>query len=647
MNGNIYTNSGFGFENELKFDNERNMPLTREEMKRAIDAKWVHPAFRDGKITVDKLLDFVDVVLDWYVPSVHAMDFMNFIRMSLGEEPENNNPKAHYFLLDCIFQQPEVKPFFDVRGIDYDALKGRTAILSTREFSKSTLIGSYLVLYMAAKGELPGFGKVDYGLYVSDSMRNNVKTTMETIGAVYRGSEYLRGIFEEAVTNQDGIKFVRKPTSAKDISLYNEYVVRRKMKESEVPRRMKRTFAMDGLGAASGGRGSRNELSRPVFAIFDDLIGNEVDARSEIILENIDSTIESDVLPALSGNGNFTLLIGTPYNKKDPVYSRIEGGSWLPVVFPKAEVMNEYIDKASFRGVWPDRHTYENCRKDYMAAKRSYDNGKTSPMKKLMQEYYLRIATDGDRMIQDDYISWYSRNDLMKYSWNYNWYITTDLTTTHADGSNLAAIFLWAVDSESRFFLVDMRLAIMGIEEQDDTVFAMVRNLEGKTRGVEVGIELDGNQDTRIDLLREKMPKKNIFFQFARQRGTKVGGKVGIRSRLEGGNKHWRFRMMLPYFQNQKIWFPKELRSTSDMSELLEELKMTTYTNFGAKYDDGNDAISQLSMIQISYPAPGENYQPQEDKVGIKHTGTNIAIWGKNAFKDYDDDNNGAYSSYV
>ena len=45
---------------------------------------------------------------------------------------------------------------------------------------------------------------------------------------------------------------------------------------------------------------------------------------SSIILDNIESTIESDILPALHGTKSFAIIIGTPYNKNDPVYKRIE-----------------------------------------------------------------------------------------------------------------------------------------------------------------------------------------------------------------------------------------------------------------------------------------------------------------------------------
>lgn len=961
------------------------VPRTEEDYIWAIETGYIIPAFRDGIITVDKLLDHADVVLDWLVPSVDAMDFMNFIRLSLGEEPENTNPKAHYFMIDCIFKQDTVKPYFDVRNIDYDFLNDRVLVLCTREFAKSVLLGSYLVLYMAAKGKLPGFGPVNYMLYVSDSMRNNVKSTMETIGSVYRESEYLRSLFESARTVQDEINFVRNPITKKEIALYNEYVNKRGLKPEEVPGRMKRTFSMGGLGASAlplgtklysdtnknitignckigdkifgadgketiitqkskifnrpvyrilladgrsldvceehinsvkiktrmgqgiykskniltkdllleklrykkvtqkrtkyerrvyieninpinyseqelkidpytlgclladgsfkkekrmaifhknkkdfdemknyihhdigniyvdkrtgiysinikgiysiideyglsgitvydkyipkvytyssirqredivrgmmdcdgtiykngrtlyctssktlayqflslvrtlgckssitiskpnnkrnnlvnsykiefiskfnpfkllrkssrfkierfinkvaiisvekidqvptqcigvdnvehqfiagnfvrthntGGRGSRQNLDRPNGVFFDDLLGSEADANSDIILENVESTIESDILPAMSGNGSFALMAGTPYNKNDPAYKRIEDGSWLPIVFPKAERMDETITESNFRGVWADRHSYKKCKSDWKKANIAKEKGNPVPMRKLNQEYYLRISNDADRMVPESLLEWFDRDDIANNSWKYNWYITTDYTTTGSQGSDLSGAALWAVDWNGNFYLMDLTLRKMELEAQYRETFAMVSQTVGNTRGVEAGVETDGQQSLHIVALKDRMPKNNVYFTFARQKGQPMNSE-GIRSRLEGGNKHWRFRLMLPMFQNRKIKFAKELKYSSDMNELLEEIKYCTYSGFNSKYDDGLDLLSMIGAMEVLFPA--KNIEAPKKGVGMKKTRANAKVWGK----QIDDDNEStAYDSY-
>ena len=269
-------------------------------------------------ITVDRLLDVCDVELDWYIPSAFSIEFILFIRLCLGEEPENSNPKAHYFFIDCIFQQPNVEPYFVIRGYDYYELNNRIAILSTREFSKSTLM-AYMFLYIAYHGHIPGFGKIYYMIYVGDSMDNNVKTTMKTIRKVFLESPYLKSKFEDWTLNTDSVEFIRKPTTKREIEKYNAHV-NTGGNPKEVPGIMKRTFTLKGVGAKTGARGSRDGLARPDGAVFDDLVPSESDAASEPTLKSIESTIKSDILPGLNNNKNFALLIGTPYSKKDPVY---------------------------------------------------------------------------------------------------------------------------------------------------------------------------------------------------------------------------------------------------------------------------------------------------------------------------------------
>ena len=217
------------------------------------------------KLTVDWLLDNVDLTFEGYIPSVVSIEFFNFIRLTLGEEPENANSLAHYFLVDVIFMQDSVKEYLTARGIDYDSLKGRTTVLCCREFAKSTIIGSFVPLYMAWKGELPGFGKVNYGIYVGDSMRNNVKTTMNTIEQVYYESEWLQTQFESARFTDELVELIRNPRTPTEIHLYETTIAIGK-KPHQVPGRSKRKFAMRGVGAQTGTRGTRSGLQRPQFA---------------------------------------------------------------------------------------------------------------------------------------------------------------------------------------------------------------------------------------------------------------------------------------------------------------------------------------------------------------------------------------------
>ena len=556
------------------------------------------------KITVDWLLDNVDLTFEGYIPSVVSIEFFNFIRLTLGEEPENANSLAHYFLVDVIFMQDSVKEYLTARGIDYDSLKGRTTVLCCREFAKSTIIGSFVPLYMAWKGELPGFGAVNYGIYVGDSMRNNVKTTMNTIEQVYYESEWLQTQFESARFTDELVELIRNPRTPTEIHLYETTIAIGK-KPHQVPGRSKRKFAMRGVGAQTGTRGTRSGLQRPQFAIIDDVIPSEADANSETVLANIDKTIESDVLNALHGSGSFAILIGTPYNKKDPVYQRIESGAWVPVVFPICERIHEDLVLKEFRGAWENRHSYEKVMKRYMDASRS------NKLRSFMQELMLRISSEKDRVIPNNYIEPFTRENILKNGAGYNWYITTDFTTTGGTGNDFSGMAVWAVSSNGDHFLVDLVLKKMELAMQYNELFRLVNKYKRYTGTIEVGIEIDGQQKIHLFAIKELMTKKNEYFTIAKQKG---GLREGILSKSGKGGKEGRFSVMVPLFQAGKIWFARELEDTPAMRELRLELEYVTYdehgrVQFGSVHDDGLDLISQLSMMNI--------YTPSEDSKGI------------------------------
>ena len=556
------------------------------------------------KITVDWLLDNVDLTFEGYIPSIVSIEFFNFIRLTLGEEPENANSLAHYFLVDVIFMQDSVKEYLTVRGIDYDSLKGRTTVLCCREFAKSTIIGSFVPLFMAWKGELPGFGAVNYGIYVGDSMRNNVKTTMNTIEQVYYESEWLQTQFESARFTDELVELIRNPRTPTEIHLYETTIAIGK-KPHQVPGRSKRKFAMRGVGAQTGTRGTRSGLQRPQFAIIDDVIPSEADANSETVLANIDKTIESDVLNALHGAGSFAILIGTPYNKKDPVYQRIESGAWVPVVFPICERIHEDLVLKEFRGAWENRHSYEKVMKRYMDASRS------NKLRSFMQELMLRISSEKDRVIPNNYIESFTRENILKNGAGYNWYITTDFTTTGGTGNDFSGMAVWAVSSNGDHFLVDLVLKKMELAMQYNELFRLVNKYKRYTGTIEVGIEIDGQQKIHLFAIKELMTKKNEYFTIAKQKG---GLREGILSKSGKGGKEGRFSVMVPLFQAGKIWFARELEDTPAMRELRLELEYVTYdehgrVQFGSVHDDGLDLISQLSMMNI--------YTPSEDSKGI------------------------------
>lgn len=126
--------------------------------------------------SVEDYLNSVDYRVNaGYVPSDFAFEFVNFIKLVNGGESENKTPLVHYRMLDN---------FVTDNGKD-------TINMCHRGIAKSTL-KEYLILYLSVYGSLPGFGKVPYALYVSDSIDNGVKRMRKALEFRWNNSNFLK-----------------------------------------------------------------------------------------------------------------------------------------------------------------------------------------------------------------------------------------------------------------------------------------------------------------------------------------------------------------------------------------------------------------------------------------------------------------------
>jgi phage terminase large subunit-like protein len=446
----------------------------------------------------------------------------------------------------------------------------------------SVLIGTMYVLFIAYYGKIPNFGKVNFGGYIGNSMRKGVRQNMQTIAGVYKDSDFLQGRFETVHFTDTSVKFVRHPKKNPDGTTPLS-------EKKEGPR----TFTLEGYGAQGGPRGSRDGLVRPQFFIVDDVIGSAVDANSDVILGNIKTLIEEDIGYALHGGNSFCIYIGTPFNLRDPLMTALVDGTWKPIVFPICEKISPTLTKEEFKGSWEDRHSYERVMTKYKTALHK------GTLPAFMQEQMLRVASEDDKIVRKDMINWFNRSDVIANGGSYNWYITTDFTTTGSRSSDFSAIAVWAVNNNADLMLVDLSVKKVELTEQYSILFDMVRKYKKHTGFIEVGIETSGGQNTHIFALRELMAKNNMYFTVAIQKGK---NKEGIMRTKEQGNKFQYFLPIVPWFQSGKFWFPRELENTTDMQELLAELSYVTVLGFGAVNDDALDILSQLSQLNILTP---------------------------------------------
>lgn len=476
-----------------------------------------------------------------YVPSLFALEFINFIKLVNGDSgEENSSPVVHYKMLDQI-----------------GGRKRNIANMCSRGMAKTTLLGEYLFLYIGVYGDIPGFGKVNLALYVSDSIENGVKNMRKNLEYRWENSEFLQEYIPDTRFTDVRWEF--------------------KNKEGNV-------FIVKGYGAKTGVRGSKEMGQRPVLAVLDDLISDE-DARSATVISSIEDTVYKAIDYALHPTHNKIIWSGTPFNARDPLYKAVESGAWHVSVFPICETFP--CPKEEFVGAWEDRFPYE-------AVKEKYDKAlKAGKIDTFNQELMLRIMSDEDRLILDGEIGWYKRATILKNLAAFNIYITTDFATSERKSGDFSVISVWALNSNGDWFWVD---GIVKRQLMDKNIIDLFRLVQ-RYKPMSVGVEVTGQQQGFINWIQNEMMEKNIYFNLASEGNN---NKAGIRPTTD---KMSRFAVVLPWFKQHKVFFPEELKESPEMAEAINELSLASPGGFKSKKDDFIDTISMLGCMTTIRPS--------------------------------------------
>ena len=517
----------------------------------------------DGEIFEDDLGLEVKTVEEWlnsvsyaedpnYVPSQFALAFVNFIKLvNGGQGEENKTPTLHLKMLDQI-DQPNSR---------------KIANMVHRGAAKTTVLGEYLILYLATFGELPTFGQVDFALYVSDSIDNGVKNMRKNLEFRWENSTFLQKYVPHA-------KFTDIHWHFKNVS--------------------GKEFIVKGYGAKTGVRGTKANGKRPQLAILDDLVSDE-DARSKTMIAAIEDTVHKAIDHAMHPTRSKIIWSGTPFNASDPLYKAIESGAWAVNCYPVCEKFP--CTRQEFRGSWEDRFTYDYVKRKYLEALKS------GTVHTFNQELMLRIMSDEDRLVLDSDINWYKRHDVLKHLHLYNTYITTDFATTEDESGDYAFISVWAISSGGHKFWVDGICKRQGMDKNIDELFVLAQ----KYKPLSVGIEVTGQQEGFIPWIKSEMVKRRIFFNLASSGNS---NRPGIRPNT---NKLQRFIVTVPWFKAGEMFFPEELKNEKVMIEMMEELRLASGNGLKSKHDDGIDTVSMLAAMSVFLPDAENPVQYQED----------------------------------
>ena len=446
----------------------------------------------------------------------------------------------------------------------------------------TTLMAEYLILFIASFGYVPGFGPVNLMMYVSDSIENGVKNLRRNVEYRYENSDFLKALIpnKKIGVGTNGVGYV-------DLDSYeNEVAGGRKFTDIrlEFINNRGNRLVVKGYGASTGVRGAKEMGKRPSLAVLDDIISDE-DAKSPTVIDNIENTVYKAVSKALHPKKQKIIWLGTPFNASDPLYKAVESGAWKVSVFPVCERFP--VSREEFKPAWGDRFDYDYVNTEYTEAVL------VGRPENFNQELMLRIASDEDRLVNDDDIIWYDRELVYKNRTNFNFYITTDFATSEKKSADYSVISVWAVNNNGDYLLVDGFCKQCDASEFLDKVFSFC----SMYNPLGVGIEISGQQKTVVSWIRSEMVKRNTYFNFLSATGS---SEEGIRPT---GDKFSRFVLVVPRFKHKNIWIAKEMSDTKWGREFIDEITKAMKKGFKSKHDDVLDSISMLGCFEAYKPS--------------------------------------------
>ncbi len=486
-----------------------------------------------------------------YKPSQFALEFVTFIKLVNGSEGEEHaSPVIHYDMIDQVITTRQ------------------NLFVSFRGSAKTTALHEYMILYLATYGRIPGFGEVDVGMYISDTMDNGVKS--------------MRTNLEFRWNNSDFLKLYVPMTKFTDVRWEFENVEGKKL-------------CFRGFGASTGVRGFKEYGKRPTWCGFDDLMSDK-NAESATITKDIKNIVYKAARQALHPSKRMMVWTGTPFNKSDPLYEATTSKAWNVRTYPICEQFP--CSKEDFRGAWEDRFSYEFVKHEYESLKESGE------ISSFNQELMLRITSDEDRLVQDHDLVWFERKEVLKNRSSYNFYITSDLATSNQAKSDFSVIGVWAYSSNEDWMLVD---GICKRQLMDQNINDLFR-FASMYKPLSVGIEVNGQQGGFIQWIKGEMLRRKIFFSFAGKNG--VEGIRRTRPKIEY------LKTFLPVIKAKKLWLPEEMRESALVIEILEEFRYVTPEGFKSKNDDTSDMLTMLQELEVFAPSEETNIEYVESEDG-------------------------------
>lgn len=315
---------------------------------------------------------------------------------------------------------------------------------------------------------------------------------------------------------------------------------------------------IEAYGKGATLRGINWNGRRPDIIIMDDVQDFE-DAQSETVLEKDWEWFLSDVKPL--GKRSRIFIIGNNLGEKCLIERIFEHAKELEFETLRIPAIDE-----NGNPTWAEKFSLEYLEKEKEAYR------KAGKLEIWYRERLCQAIAGETQVFRREYFHYYSPNEIPRLIQNCNVYITVDLAISEKETADYTAICVVAVDSENRWYVLDVIYGRFNPSETIDKIFWAVQ----KYHPVCVGIEKVQYQAALQHFLEKEMRRRNVFFRIEELKAQK--------------QKEIRIKALQPRFQQGLVLFP-------DIADWLAEMESELLTFPKGKHDDLIDALAYTEQI--------------------------------------------------
>ena len=472
-----------------------------------------------------------------YRPTQRSIEFFNFVNLIFGEQP-NKTPKAHYMFIDHVTSHWQLEQ-----------------VLAHRGLGKSELVSKFLPLFVAYKGGLPGFGKVENMIIFSDT--------------ISQAQEHLANLRME-YDNSEKLQQVLKLVETKTIKPKVDVLVFENLEGNRI--------FIQAKGAGESMRGTKKGKTRPQLLVFDDILNDDI-LESEVVRKKLHTWFFSTVSNAVDITHFKYIMINTPMTESDIVGLARISRQWhtleLPVAMEFGVPLNQMVTS------WADRFTPQRVMEKYKEAESMGAEGQ------FYREMMLEITNREMALFKMERIKHFHYEDLKPRFPTMLFYTAMDLAVSRKQSADYTAIITIAVDSEMNWYVVRID---HGRYDMNETMRRLFDNHIKKYNPMSIGLERAAHQQVFNDFMQQKMIQEGIVKEI-----------VPLKSN-SAVSKELRIATLVPVINTGKLFLSDKLRPDSER-ELLHELSMMTREACLAQHDDLADCLASFTEQGfVTYP---------------------------------------------